>query len=163
LFLNNKSLGKRTIDKNTYLGTWPINFKSGTLKAIGYNVNKKVTENILKTAGEPVRMIAKPTKSVLVADGKDMSLIEISFVDKNKNPVYDANNEIEVNVTGNGSLAGLDTGDMFYTGIFKNNVRKVHHGKLLLTVKSAETAGEIHVELKSEKLETLKFELITKK
>jgi len=163
LFFNNKSLGKKTIDKNAYLGTWPINFKSGTLKAIGYNINKKVTEDILKTAGEPVRMIAKPTKSTIVADGKDMSLIEITLVDKNGNPVYDANNEIEVNITGNGLLAGLDTGDMFYTGIFKNNVRKVHNGKLLITVKSAETAGKILVELKSDKLETLMFKLNTNK
>jgi len=162
LLLNNKSLGKKAIDKNAYIGTWPINFKSGTLKAIGYKANKKVTEDILKTAGEAVRMISKPTKTTLVADGNDMSLIEITLVDKNENPVYASENEVSVEVTGHGSFAGLDTGDMLYTGIFKTNVRKAHNGKLLLAVKSSEIAGKIFVELKSEKLETLKFELITK-
>jgi beta-galactosidase len=163
LFLNNKSLGKKAIDKNAYIGTWPINFKSGTLKAIGYKANKKVTEDILKTAGEDARMVAKPTKTTLLADGNDMSLIEITLTDKNGNPVYDAENEVSVNVSGDGLFAGLDTGDMFYTGIYKTNVRKAHNGKLLLTVKSTDTSGKILVELKSEKLETLKFELITKK
>lgn len=163
LFLNNKTLGKKVIDKNAYIGTWPINFKSGTLTAIGYKANKKVTEDVLKTAGEAVRMISKPTKTTFVADGNDISLIEITLVDKNGNYVYNAENEVFVNVTGNGSLAGLDTGDMFYSGIFKTNVRNAHNGKLLFAVRSSDIAGKILVEMKSEKLENLKLELETKK
>jgi len=161
LFLNNQSLGKKVIDKNTYLGTWPVNFKVGTLKAIGYNANKKVTEDILKTAGEAVRMIAKPTKSILVADGNDMSLIEIILVDKNGNPVYDAENEVSVNVSGNGSFEGLDTGDMLYTGIFKTNVRKANNGKLIVAIKSSEISGIINVEIKSETAGSLKLQMKT--
>ncbi len=163
LLLNNRSLGKKTIDKNAYSGIWMVNYEPGTIKAIGYKANKKVTEDILKTSGKAVQMIVKPTKAILAADGNDMALIEITLVDKNKNTVYDAENEISVNVTGNGSLAGLDSGDMFYTGNFKTNVRKAHNGKLLLTVKSTNAAGKIHVELTSEKLEISKLELQTLK
>ena len=162
LFLNNKSLGKKVIDKNAYLGTWPVNFKSGTLKAIGYKANKKVAEYVLKTASEAARMVAKPTKNLLMADGNDMSLIEITLVDKNGNPVYDADNTVSVNVTGNGSLAGLDTGEQFYTGVFKTNIRKAHNGKLLLTIKSTDIHGQIFLEFKSDKIESLKLQLQTK-
>jgi beta-galactosidase len=161
LFLNNQSLGKKVIDKNMYVGTWPVNYKAGTLTAIGYKANKKVTKNILKTAGEVARMVAKPTKTILMADGNDMSLIEITLVDKNGSPVYDADNTVSVNVTGNGSLAGLDTGDMFYTGVFKTNIRKAYNGKLLLTVKSTDVPGQILVELKSDKIDSLKIQLQT--
>lgn len=163
VFLNNQSLGRKQIDKNTYVGIWPINFKPGTLKAIGYKANKKVTQDVLKTADEAIRMVAKSNKKTLVADMKDMLLIEITLVDKNGNPVYDADNTISVNVMGNGSLTGIDTGDMFYTGIFKTNIRKAYKGKLLLTVKSADTAGKISIELESEKLESLKLQLQTSK
>ena len=163
VFLNEHSLGKRPIDKNTYVGLWPIHFKAGTLKAIGYKGNKKVSEDVLKTSGEAVRMVAKQSKNALIADGNDMSLIEITLTDKNGIPVYDADNKIFVNVTGEGSLAGIDTGDMFYTGHYKTNLREAYKGKLLLTVKSAETAGKISIELKSEKLESLKLELMTSK
>jgi beta-galactosidase len=108
-------------------------------------------------------MVAKLNKNILVADGNDMLLIEITLIDKNGNPVNDADNTISVNVLGDGSLAGIDTGDMFYTGIFKTNIRKAYKGKLLLTVKSADTAGKISIELESEKLETLKLQLKTSK
>ena len=97
-----------------------------------------------------------------MADGIDMSLIEITLVDKNGNPVYDADNTVSVNVTGNGSLAGLDTGEQFYTGVFKTNIRKAHNGKLLLTIKSTDIPGQIFLELKSDKIESLKLQLQTK-
>ncbi len=161
LFLNNQSLGKKSIDKNTYVGTWPVNYKAGTLKAIGYNGNKKVSEDVLKTSGEAVRMLAKPTKTTLLADGNDLSLIEITLVDKNGNPVYDADNLLTVNVSGNGSLAGVDSGDMFYTGNYKTNIRKANNGKLLVSVKSNENVGNIMLEVKSENIQTLKFQFQT--
>ena len=162
LFLNKKSLGKKAINKNEYFAAWPIIYKVGILKAVGYKSGKKVTEDIIKTAGEVNGMVAKITKNTLLADGNDMSLIEITLIDKKGNPVYDADNTVAVKVTGAGSFAGLDTGDMFYTGNYKTNVRKAHQGRLMLSVKSAETGGKIFVELTSEKLETLKIELLAK-
>jgi beta-galactosidase len=161
LFLNNKSLGRKTIDVNTYVGHWHVNYKDGTLKAIGYKSNKRVTGHILKTASIVNRMVPKSTKTILNADGNDMSLIEISLVDRNGVPVYDADDKIEVNVSGEGSLVGLDSGDMFYTGLYKSNIRKAYNGKLLIAIKSSEIPGTINIDLNSEKTEQLKLKLKT--
>ena len=161
LFLNNKSVGKKTVNKNEYFAAWPIIYKAGTLKAVGYKSGKKVTEDVIVTAGEATGLVAKITKNNLLANGNDMSLIEINLVDKNGNPVHDADNTVTVKVTGAGSFAGLDTGDMLYTGVYKTNVRKAHQGRLMLSVKSSTVPGKIFVELKSDKIDSLKLQLQT--
>lgn len=163
LFLNNQSLGKKAIAHNEYVGVWPVNYLTGELKVVGYKGSKKVAEDVLKTASEPKRMVAKISKNAFIANGDDLSFVEITFVDKNGTPVIDADNTVAVNVKGEGSFAGLDTGDMLYTGIYKTNIRKAYNGKLLLSVKGTETAGKINIELKSDNIETLKLELLTKK
>jgi beta-galactosidase len=159
LLINNRSFGKMQVDKNTHQVQWPVSYQPGILKIIGYNGNKKITEHSLKTASEAVRMDVKISKSTIKADGKDMSFLEISVVDKNNTPVFDADDQIEVKVSGEGVLAGIDTGDMFYTGLFKSASRKAFHGKLMVSVKSSEVAGKISVHLSSEKVGSLQLDL----
>jgi beta-galactosidase len=159
LFLNNKSLGRKTIDRNTYFGVWPIIYHEGTIKAIGYNSNKKVAEDFLTTASKATRIVAKPTKTILKANGQDISLIEIRLVDNNGVTVYDADDSVTVDVTGEGSLAGIDTGDMFYTGCFKKNTRKAYHGKLLVAIKSKKMPGIINVDLKTKRAGALNLKI----
>ena len=58
LFLNNRSLGKKAVDKNVnYCGLWHVKFKEGTLKAVGYISKKKVSEDILKTSLEVSKIL----------------------------------------------------------------------------------------------------------
>jgi len=123
--LNGKSLGKKNVDLNLYKSLWSIQFQPGTIKAIGYRKGKKVTEHVLKTAGDAFQISAKPLKSQLKANGEDLVLIEISILDKDGNYVFDANNEITVTVFGEGEFAGLDNGDVNDPGLFKTNVRKL--------------------------------------
>jgi beta-galactosidase len=168
LYLNNKSLGKRAVDKNlSYYGVWKVKFKEGTLKAVGYQAKKKVCENILKTSSEVIKILAKCDKTTLKADGKEISFIEITMVDKNGVLVADADNEVTVNVSGEATLVGLDSGDMYYTGLFKTNQRKAFKGKLLVVLQSTENAGKATIELTSAKtgsarliLESVKFQSV---
>ena len=120
LILNGKSLGKKSVDKNLYFSIWNLQFQPGNIKAIGYNNNKKVTEHILKTAGDAFQISAKPLKTKLKADGEDFALIEISILDKDGNFVFDVNNDVTVNISGEGELAGLDNGDTSYQAYSEN-------------------------------------------
>ncbi len=130
---------------NLYKSLWKIQFQPGTIKAIGYRKNKKVAEHVLKTAGDAFQISAKPLKTKLKANGEDLGLIEISILDKDGNHVFDADNDITVNVSGEGEFAGLDNGETDYTGLFKTNVRKAFHGKLLATVRSSNKTGKIGI------------------
>jgi beta-galactosidase len=161
LLLNGKSLGKKNVDLNLYKSLWSIQFQPGTIKAIGYRKGKKVTEHVLKTAGDAFQISAKPLKSQLKANGEDLVLIEISILDKDGNYVFDANNEITVTVFGEGEFAGLDNGDVNDPGLFKTNVRKAFHGKLLATVRSSNKAGKMGISVTSHNLQSAKLNIVT--
>jgi beta-galactosidase len=158
LFLNNRSLGKKVVDKNVnYYALWQVKYKAGTLKAVGYNAKKKVSEDILRTSSEVYQILAKYDKTTLIADGKDISFIEISMVDNNGVLVADADEMVTVNVSGEATLVGLDSGDIYYTGLFKTNKRKVFNGKLLVAVQSTYKAGTSTIELTSAKTGAVKL------
>jgi beta-galactosidase len=161
LLLNGKSLGKKNIDMNLYKALWKIQFQPGTIKAVGYRKNKKVAEHILKTAGDAFQISAKPLTTKLKANGEDLGLIEISILDKDGNYVFDANNDITVNISGEGELAGLDNGDTVYPGLFKTNVRTAFHGKMLATVRSSNKTGKIGIHVTSPHLQSAEIHIVT--
>lgn len=161
LLLNNKSLGKKTVDKNLYTASWEIAYKPGALKSIAYNKGKKVAENVLTTSGDANQITAKANKTLFNAGKKEISIIEVSVCDQKGNPVFDADNEITVTVNGAAKLIGIDTGDIFYTGQFKTNKRKAYHGKILVTVESAGQAGTAQVNFQSENLNSCQLQFQT--
>ena len=161
LLLNGKSLGKKSVDMNLYKSLWKIQFQPGTIKAIGYRKGKKVTEHVLKTAGDAFQISAKPLKIKLKANGEDLVLIEVSILDKDGNHVFDANNDITVNISGEGELAGLDNGDTGYPGLFKTNVRKAFQGKMLVTVRSSNKTGKIGIHVTSPHLQSAEINIVT--
>lgn len=154
LLLNGKSLGKKQIDKNLYSALWNLPYQPGTLKAVGFRHGKKVCKHVLKTAGEPFKISANLLKTKLKADGEDLALIEISILDNNGNLVFDANNEVTIKTNGQGELAGFDSGDVNEPGLFKTNVRKAFHGKLLATVRSSNKTGKIGISITSSNLQS---------
>ena len=163
LILNNKSLGRKKVDKDLYYSLWNVRYAAGTIKAIGYKNNKKVSEHILKTSDKATHISVKTSKTTLKSDGEDLVLMEVSILDKNGVLVQNADQEMTVNVSGEAILAGIDSGDLYYTGLFKTNKRKTDCGKLLVAVKSTSIAGKATVEFKSETLKTLNFELTSSK
>ncbi|HZL08647.1 MAG TPA: glycoside hydrolase family 2 TIM barrel-domain containing protein [Prolixibacteraceae bacterium] len=154
LVLNNKSLGKKKVDRNLYYALWNLKYKSGTIKAIGYQNHKKVSEHILKTSGNPAQISVNALKTTLKADGEDLALLEVSILDDKGILVQNNDQEITVEVSGEAKLAGIDSGDLYYTGLFKTDMRKTDHGKLLVAVKSTSLAGNASIELKAKGLKT---------
>ncbi len=56
LFLNGKSLGKRSMRDNSHL-EWKIAYHPGVLEAIGYKDGKRVLKEVVHTSGEPRRVV----------------------------------------------------------------------------------------------------------
>jgi beta-galactosidase len=79
------------------------------------------------------------------------------MVDNNGVLVADADEMVTVNVSGEATLVGLDSGDIYYTGLFKTNKRKVFNGKLLVAVQSTYKAGTSTIELTSAKTGAVKL------
>ena len=109
LFLNGKSLGKKIMPRNSHL-TWTVEYQPGTLEAIAYKKGKKLTAKV-ETTGTPTEVVLTPYKTTMVADGKDVTVVNISVVDREGREVPNANNLIQFFIDGDAKIIGVGNGD----------------------------------------------------
>ena len=75
LYLNGKSLGvKKKLGEDLHV-MWRIPFEPGTLKAVSRKDGKVVLTREIHTAGAPAKIELVADRSVINADGKDLSFI----------------------------------------------------------------------------------------
>lgn len=154
LYLNGKSLGKRSKTDTTLHVSWKVVFEPGTLKAVSKKNGTTVLTKEIRTAGKPVKIELFADKKILKANGKDLSFVTVRLVDKDGNPVPEADQQIEFTVAGAGFLAGTDNGYQADTTSLKNNKRKTWKGLALAMVQSGKKQGNITVIAKSAGLKT---------
>jgi len=109
LFLNKKSLGKKTMPRNGHL-EWSVAYQPGKLEAIGYKAGKKVGDDIVQTTGEPAALLTTADRLVIKADQADISVIKIQVNDKKGLPVPTADNQIAFTIQGPGKIIGVGNG-----------------------------------------------------
>jgi beta-galactosidase len=125
-----------------YSNDWSVDYKSGELKAIGYNKGKQVATSKLRTTDVASKL---QITSLPLPIASDIVLFEVAIADKNGLNVIDAKAAITVKVEGEGKLIGIDNGDLDYTGSFKTNIRNSYQGRLLVTVQRTAATGEIRI------------------
>ncbi len=147
LFVNNESMGVYQIDHENgrqLSGEWRIPYRSGVIKAVAFDENDSIIAvDTQSSFGDAARIVLKPDKSSLRADGFDMIFVEISMADSEDIPVANANNRVEVEVSGAGRLVGLDNGDSTDYDQYKGTSRRLFSGKLLAMVAARQEPGEI--------------------
>lgn len=109
LFLNDKSLGKKAMPRNSHL-RWDVAYMPGKLTAVG-NKKDKLIYAVQETTGTPAEVVMTPYKTTMMADGKDVSVINISVIDREGRTIPDANNMIRFNIKGPGKIIGVSNGD----------------------------------------------------
>lgn len=159
---NGETIGTFDIDHEhgkQLVGWWKVPYKKGELKAIAYDEDGNIiATDVRRSFSDPASISLRPDKTRLQADGEDLIFIEISMKDKVGNPVENATNRVEVQVTGAGRLVGLDNGDSTDYDSFKGTSRRLFSGKLMAIIAAKLEPGDIHVEVSSEGLPT---EIIT--
>ena len=81
----------------------------------------------------------------------DLIFAEISALDRNGNPVENADDRVNVEIEGPGILVGLDNGDSTDYDSYKASCRKLFSGKLLAIVKRTKGDGEIKIKVTANK------------
>lgn len=152
LFLNDKSLGRKAINKDDSARTWNLNYVPGTIKAVAYNDGKKVAEDILQTAGKPtsIKLIAEQKS---ITTGYDsVGYIRVEVVDDKGVLVPHAEVVLEVDISGAGQLAAFDNGNPADHTPFTARSRNAWNGRALVMVRATDTRGKINVSVKSDSL-----------
>ncbi len=183
LFLNGKSLGKKTmgVDKTTipaefkwwkrpettwdspYRLNWNVPYEPGELKIVAYNDGKVAATKTIVTAGAAANIVLSSDRNTIQADGEDLTFITVKIEDKNGNFCPTANNLIDFKVTGPATIAAVGNGNAATTESFQASYRKAFNGLCMLILKSKlNEPGTIRVEASSEGLKLGTIEVSVK-
>lgn len=169
LFLNGKSLGVQKKDKsspqNRYRLMWmDVKYEPGTLKVVALDGNgKPVAEEKITTAGKPYKIVLTPDRKEITADGKDLSFVTVSVVDKNGVPCPTADNALNFEVNGAGTFKAVCNGDATSLESFVKPSMKLFSGKLVVVVQSDKKGGTIALKVKGKGLENGNIEVVSAK
>ena len=144
LYLNGKSVGIRKKNGDDLHVMWRLKFEPGTLKAVSRKDGKVVLTQEIHTAGKPAKIELSADRSIINADGKDLSFITVKVLDKDGNVVPDADNLVNFKLNGNAFIASVDNGDPVSHDSFKVPYRKTFHGLALAIVQSKDKPGDIN-------------------
>ncbi|HEX7494708.1 MAG TPA: beta-galactosidase GalA [Bacteroidales bacterium] len=156
LFLNGKSLGKKVMPLNGHL-EWMVLYEPGILEAIA-NKNGRVLKTKVETTGTPEQIILTPSKTELMPNGADITVIDVTVQDSLGREVPDANSLIQFSVQGDAKIIGVGNGDpsshepdQFADG---NCQRHLFNGKCQLILQAGNSGGTVKIEAKADRLKT---------
>jgi len=167
LFINGKSQGRQTKNlsvpldgsytkeaqqslqrQKRYRLMWmDTKYEPGTVKVVAYDEKGNVAaEKEIRTAGKPHHLVLEADREVISADGKDLSFITVSVVDKNGNPCPTVNDLVTFQVKGAGTYRAGANGDPASLDLFHLPQMHLFNGKLVAIVESTEAPGSIILE-----------------
>ncbi len=137
LFLNGKSLGKKAKGTNEYRLRWDnVVYQPGELKAVVYKNGKRWAQDSVKTTGAAEKIMLAADRSVIVADGKDLSFITVTIADKDGLPVPRSKNHLKFAVEGAGEIVATDNGDATSFESFQAPEHNAYNGLALVMVRA---------------------------
>jgi len=152
LFLNGESLGVKEVARYEHVA-WKVSYKPGTLEARGYKGGQQVLVARRETTGGPAKIFLRPDRPQILADGQDVSLVEVRVLDAGGRLMPVADNEIVFELSGPGKILGVGNGDPSSHEPDKAHKRRAFNGLCMVIVQSQKEPGEIRLEASSPGLE----------
>ena len=149
LYVNGKSVGKRSKKGDDLHVMWRIPFQAGTLKAVSRKNGKTVLEKEIKTAGNPSQLKLTADRSTIKADKNDLSFVTVDILDDKGTLAPNANNEINFSLKGNGKIVGVCSGDPVSHEPYKGTKHTALAGKCLVIVQSGNSAERLELTAKA--------------
>ncbi|RYY99332.1 MAG: DUF4982 domain-containing protein [Chitinophagaceae bacterium] len=150
LFVNGTSMGvqhkrKDSSAQHRYRLMWmDVKYAPGTVKVVAFGPDgKPAMERTMMTAGKPHRIVLEADRDTLRADGRDLSFVTVTIVDKQGAPCPTAAEDLQFSVTGAGSFRAACNGDATSLEPFHVPRMKTFSGKLVVLVESGKEAGGI--------------------
>jgi len=154
LFLNGQSLGRKKKEPLHYRIRWDdVTYTPGELHVVAYKNGKKWAEDTVKTAGAAAKLVVEADRTMIVADGHDLSYISVAVVDGQGTLVPKADLLVHFAVAGPADIVAVDNGDATSFESFQANERKAFNGRALVVLRTRPgTTGEITLAVEAEGL-----------
>jgi beta-galactosidase len=145
LLLNGKTLGKKVMPRNGHL-QWKVKYEAGRLEAIANKNDRKIT-NFVETTGKASKLKLEPYKKLLLANGMDATVVNVTVLDSDGREVPDYNGLIHFTIDGAAKIIGVGNGDPSSHEPDKcdanNWQRSTFNGKCQLMIQSTKQLGTI--------------------
>lgn len=183
LFINGKSQGVRTKDlsipvegsyneeaqqslerQKRYRLMWmDTKYEPGIVKVVAYDAEGNVAATKeMRTAGKPHRLVLEADRTEITADGKDLSFITVSVVDRQGNPCPNINELVRFSVKGAGNYRAAANGDPASLDMFHLPQMHLFNGKLVAIVESSREPGILTFEAKAKGLRKASIDIRTR-
>lgn len=136
LFLNGRSLGRRTVERNR--AVFETVYEPGELKAVGCSGGKLTQSHTLLTASNNVHLELTLSKET-IARHTELCFVEMQFADEKGVPDMNNSLPVKVTVSENAELIGFGTGDPKSEEEFDDCVRTVFRGRALAVIRGRKT------------------------
>lgn len=132
---------------------WPnVKYEQGELTVVAYDESgNRVGEETVRTALEAKALKLDMDRAELRKGVDDLAYVTVSLVDKNGTELPQADDRIDVEVSGAGSFKAICNGDATSLESFVEPTMKLFNGKLVVTVKAGDRKGTIRVVVRDKK------------
>jgi len=144
LLLDGRSLGTREVARDSHV-MWKVPYAPGRLEARGFRGGTLVLTDVRETTGPSARIVLRPDRTEINADGEDVSVVAVDIVDSEGRIVPTALDEVTFTVSGTGRLLGVGNGDPSSHESDRGPVRRAFNGHCMAIVQSRGEPGVIHL------------------
>ena len=167
LLLNGKSLGRKANPTDNaklrnQIRWGEIDYKPGKLEAVAYKNGKVIARHALETTGKPAKIIAEPDNNTWKADGMDLQHIKLTVVDGKGRRVYNYNDELQFNVTGDASIVAVTNGDISTDEIATQQHVRLWQGQAVVILRSGCQPSKVTLTTKPKTFKDIVTKLETK-
>jgi len=164
LFVNGTSFGKKKREAGDYRFQWNyVKYAPGEVKVVTYKNGKPWADAATRTTGEPTRVLLAPDRIELHPDGRDLSFVTVSVVDKDGLVVPRTHNLVTFSVDGPAEIVAVDNGNPISFEPFQAKERKVFNGLALVVLRTRiYQTGEVTLHATSEGLAPAEIKLRVK-
>ncbi len=142
LFLNGRLIGEKPTGRDqAFKADFEVPYAAGTLRVEGLRGDRVVAQDTLETTGPAVRLRLSADRSVLNADGEDLSFITVEAVDANGRVRNDNIASVHFSISGAGTIAAVGSGDGQSQLSYQDDKFSLYQGRALVVLRSTCKAG----------------------
>ena len=160
LLVNGESLGRKPLTECRT--QYDAMYAPGEVVAVSYEGGVETGRDVLKTAGESLRLQISVDKGELAAGAQDLAHIAFELTDDEGLRRTDADRRITLSVEGAGELAGFGCDDPLSEEGLCDSAHNTYRGRALAFIRSSVEPGTIRISVACEGFETQCFELQVK-
>ena len=144
LFLNGKLIGEKATGRDqAFNADFEVPYTTGTLRVEGLRGDRVVAQDTLETTGPAVRLRVSADRSVLNADGEDLSFVTVEAVDADGRVRTDSGASVNFSIRGTGTIAAVGSGDGQSQLSYQSDRFSLYQGRALVVLRSTRKAGKV--------------------